>query len=222
MAILTGAYVILGGYLATAINDFIQGIIMLVGIAAVVMCTLNNQGGFMEAINRLSQIPSESAATQNQLGAYASFFGPDPLGLLGVVVLTSLGTWGLPQMVHKFYAIKDEKAIKTGTVVSTLFALVVSGGSYFNGAFGRLYVESPAAAGGYDGIVPAMLGSSMGEDVYKRQVQLRDRHRTRAKAALSSFFMRNLSSSSIPWGMDYGRFRRSGRSGMAPSGLRPG
>ena len=163
MAILTGAYVILGGYLATAINDFIQGIIMLVGIAAVVMCTLNNQGGFMEAINRLSQIPSESAATQNQLGAYASFFGPDPLGLLGVVVLTSLGTWGLPQMVHKFYAIKDEKAIKTGTVVSTLFALVVSGGSYFNGAFGRLYVESPAAAGGYDGIVPAMLGSSMGD-----------------------------------------------------------
>lgn len=163
MAILTGAYVILGGYLATAINDFIQGLIMLFGIAAVVMSVLGGQGGFMAAVNKLSQIPSESAVTQGQLGAYAGFFGPDPLGLLGVVVLTSLGTWGLPQMVHKFYAIKDEKAIKTGTVVSTLFALVVAGGSYFNGAFGRLYVGSPAAVGGYDGIVPAMLSGQLSD-----------------------------------------------------------
>ena len=163
MAVLTALYVILGGYLATAINDFVQGVIMLIGIAAVIAAVLNGQGGFMEAINRLSQIESETAATANQLGAYASFFGPDPLNLLGVVILTSLGTWGLPQMVHKFYAIKDERSIKTGTVISTIFALVVAGGSYFNGAFGRLYVADPASVGGYDGIVPAMLSGQLGD-----------------------------------------------------------
>ena len=37
MAVLTGIYVIAGGYMATAINDFIQGIIMLFGIVAVIV-----------------------------------------------------------------------------------------------------------------------------------------------------------------------------------------
>ena len=139
MAVLTAVYVILGGYMATAINDFIQGIIMLAGIAAVILSVLNGQGGFSAAVGRLAQIPSEVPVTLGQPGAYTSFFGPDPLNLLGVVILTSLGTWGLPQMIHKFYTIRSEKAIATGTVISTLFAVVISGGSYFLGGFGRLF-----------------------------------------------------------------------------------
>ncbi len=161
MAALTCVYVILGGYMATAINDFIQGIIMLFGIIAVIVAVLNGQGGFMEAVFRLSEIPSDVAVTQGQQGAFASFFGPDPLNLLGVVILTSLGTWGLPQMVHKFYAIKDERAVKTGTIISTLFAVVVSGGCYFLGGFGRLFDTEAIrnAEGGviYDAIIPTML-----------------------------------------------------------------
>ena len=76
-------------------------------------------------------------------GSFASLFGPDPWNLLGVVVLTSLGTWGLPQMVGKFYSITDESAIRRGTIISTLFALVVAGGCYFLGGFGRLYEPPP-------------------------------------------------------------------------------
>ena len=71
-------------------------------------------------------------------GAFASFFGPDPFGLLCVVILTSLGTWGLPQMVQKFYAISNEKAVEKGTIISTIFAIVVAGGCYFLGGFGRI------------------------------------------------------------------------------------
>ncbi len=163
MAALTCVYVILGGYMATAINDFVQGIIMLVGIVAVIASVLNGQGGFLQAVFKLSEIPSDIPATMGQQGAFASFFGPDPLNLLGVVILTSLGTWGLPQMVSKFYAIRDEKAVKTGTVISTLFAIVVSGGCYFLGGFARLF-DSDAirnAQGGivYDAIIPTMLSS---------------------------------------------------------------
>lgn len=161
MAILTGVYVILGGYMATAINDFIQGIIMLAGICAVIASVLNGQGGFMEAVRQLAEIPSDNAVTMGQQGAFTSFFGPDPLNLLGVVILTSLGTWGLPQMVQKFYSIKSEKAIATGTVISTVFALVIAGGSYFLGGFGRLFdgPEIYNADGGvvFDSIVPHML-----------------------------------------------------------------
>ena len=156
MAALTGVYVIAGGYMATAINDFIQGIIMLVGICAVIAAVLNSQGGFMAALEGLAQV--SDPAVSDAPGVFASFFGPDPLNLLGVVLLTSLGTWGLPQMVQKFYAIRSEKAIDTGTVISTLFALVVAGGCYFLGGFGRLFGgQVDVASQGYDAIIPTML-----------------------------------------------------------------
>ncbi|MCI8714040.1 MAG: sodium/solute symporter [Ruminococcus sp.] len=164
MAVFTAIYVILGGYMATAINDFIQGIIMLFGIVAVIGAVLSGQGGFIEAIRTMAEIPSDVAVTQGQPGAFTSFFGPDPLNLLGVVILTSLGTWGLPQMVGKFYAIKDEKSIQTGTIISTLFAVVISGGCYFLGGFGRLFdnpaiYNSETGAVIYDSIIPYMLST---------------------------------------------------------------
>ena len=156
MAILTAVYVILGGYKATAMNDFIQGIIMLFGIVAIIVAVLNAQGGFTAAVDKLSLLPSDADPSVN--GGFASWFGPDPWGLLGVVVLTSLGTMGLPQMVGKFYSITDESAIKRGTIISTIFAFIVAGGCYFLGGFGRLY--DPVIVNGkiaFDSIVPAML-----------------------------------------------------------------
>jgi len=163
MAVLTGVYVVLGGNMATAINDFIQGIIMLFGIVAVIVAVLNGQGGFYEAVMKLSEIESDAALTMGQKGVFASFFGPDLPNLIGVVVLTSLGTWGLPQMVHKFYAIKDEKSIKSGTIISTIFAIIVSGGCYFLGGFGRLFdtpaIYSENGAIVYDAIIPSMLST---------------------------------------------------------------
>ena len=136
---------------------------MLFGIVAVIVAVLNGQGGFYQAIVSLSEIESDVALTLGQKGVFASFFGPDLPNLIGVVILTSLGTWGLPQMVHKFYAIKDEKAIRYGTIISTFFAIVVAGGCYFLGGFGRLF-DTPAihAADGsvvYDAIIPTMLSS---------------------------------------------------------------
>lgn len=156
MAVLTGIYVIAGGYMATAINDFIQGIIMIVGIVAVIAAVLKSQGGFLQALDGLGHV-SDPTVSETP-GIFSSFFGPDPAGLLGVVLLTSLGTWGLPQMVQKFYAIKSEKSINKGMIISTVFAVIVAGGSYFLGGFGRLFSsEIDIVSGGYDSIIPTML-----------------------------------------------------------------
>ena len=151
MAVLTGVYVIVGGYMATAINDFIQGIIMLFGIVAVILAVLKDNGGLMEAMRSLAE-------GDNGGWEYASFLGPQPLFLLFVVLLTSLGTWGLPQMVGKFYAIKNEDSIKKGTIISTFFAIIVAGGCYFLGGFGRLY-NVDVASNGFDAVIPEMLST---------------------------------------------------------------
>lgn len=158
LAALTGIYVILGGYMATAVNDLIQGIIMLAGIAAVILVVLNTNGGLSGSLAALGQFTAPNAP--NMASPYTSMFGPDPVSLLGVVILTSLGAWGLPQMVHKFYTIKDDRSIKTGAIVSTIFALVVAGGSYFMGAFGRLFYTMPEGVKPvFDEIVPAMVAT---------------------------------------------------------------
>lgn len=163
MAVLTAAYVILGGYKATAVNDFLQGIIMLVGIIMVVVLVVKNRGGLTSAIENLAETPDLNGNT-NTLN---TLFGPDPINLIGVVILTSLGTMGLPQMATKFYAIKDDAAIKRGAIISTIFAFIVAGGSYFMGGFGHLYVteESITTSGkiSYDSIVPMMLETALPE-----------------------------------------------------------
>jgi SSS family solute:Na+ symporter len=95
MAVLTGIYVIAGGYMATAMNDFIQGIIMLGGIVAVIAAVLKTGGGFMASVATLAKVTEDAASSQP--GVFASFFGPDPLNLLGVIILTSMGTGGCPK-----------------------------------------------------------------------------------------------------------------------------
>ncbi len=146
ISVITGFYVILGGLMSTAVNSFIQGIIMLIGISLVVIFALNLNGGLMESLNLL--------ATKEGTGgwAFASLFGPDPIHLLAVVLLTSFGCWGLPQMIGKFYSIKDEKQIGKGSLISTIFAVIVAGGCYFLGGFGRIFADAKSAT-----IIPEMI-----------------------------------------------------------------
>ncbi|MCL2748038.1 MAG: sodium/solute symporter [Oscillospiraceae bacterium] len=162
MAVLTAIYVVAGGYFATAVNDLIQGIIMLVGMVAVIAVVLGNNGGFLSALTSLGNVAPDANMPVTAPGVFTSMFGPDPLNLLGVVLLTSLGTWGLPQMISKFYAIKSEKTINKGAIISTIFAVVIAGGSYFLGSFGRLYADSilynpDTGAPLYDSIIPKII-----------------------------------------------------------------
>ena len=157
MGILTAIFVVVGGYIATVVNYFIQGMITLCGIVAVIIVVLKDNGGFMTAMDSLARVNDPAVSP----GAYTSFFGPDPITLLGVIILTSFGAWGLPQMVARFYSINSEKQITKGAILSTIFAIFVAGGCYFLGSFGRLYADiiDVNASGDvvFDSIIPTIL-----------------------------------------------------------------
>ncbi len=159
MAVLTAGYLVAGGYLATAISDFVQGIIMLIGVTLVILFVMKNPavGGLSAGMAKLAAIDPKLAGPVGPPGWWP---------LLSLVILTSLGSWALPQMVHKFYAIKDVKAIQRGTVISTLFAVVIAGGAYFIGVFGRLFMEGVpvdpvTGAANFDMIMPQMLNIAL-------------------------------------------------------------
>ena len=104
MAVLTGLYLVMGGYIATVINDFIQGIIMIAGVILMIGYVISapEVGGLSEGVSKLNAIDP----------SLTSLFSSNPRDLFGLIILTSFGVWGLPQMIHKFYTIKDKKSLK--------------------------------------------------------------------------------------------------------------
>lgn len=156
VAVLTAVYLVLGGYVATAYTDFIQGIIMIFGVAAMVIAIVKNPaiGGISAGIEKIKSINPDLVCPW---GAGNWKF------LCTNILLTSFGTWGLPQMVSKYYAIKDEKSIKEATVISTVFAAIIGCGAYFIGSLARLILNNQLPEGGYDAVIPKMLLLGLGD-----------------------------------------------------------
>ena len=151
LALLTALYLFFGGYFATALSDFIQGIIMLIGVVLMVICFMN-----YETVNwNLSTLTSNPNLNWFTFASTNKGLYGNTVSLLSLIFLTSFGVWALPQTIHKYYAIRDGKAIKQGMIVSTLFALVIGFGAYFVGA---LSIFFPSTANlGADYVVPEML-----------------------------------------------------------------
>lgn len=165
IAVLTGIYLILGGYVATAYTDFVQGIIMIFGVFAMVIALVktNAVGGFTHFIDNLKVLPADVQGGADGAQLTSIFGGKSFKFLCYNIMLTSFGTWGLPQMVQKYYAIKDTKSIKQATVISTVFALIIGCGAYFVGSLSRLVLNNQLPEGGVDNVIPQTLLTAFGD-----------------------------------------------------------
>lgn len=166
IACLTAIYLVAGGYVATAYTDLIQGIIMIVGVVCLVAAVLahDSVGGFSGLIQNLGKFESLPNDPNPTTGAQlTSFFGGSSFKFLCFnILLTSFGTWGLPQMIGKFYAIKDTAAIKRGTVISTAFCLIIGCGTYLIGSTSRLILGGELPKDGVDSVIPTVLMQVLG------------------------------------------------------------
>jgi SSS family solute:Na+ symporter len=158
MIAFTGVYLILGGYFAIAVTDFIQGIIMFAGAAVMVAVISGKGGGFFAMISGISEAYSRHIPPEAR---------PSALTIVSLVFMTSFGVWGLPQMTQKFYAIKNERVISKAAIVTTVFALVIGFAAYFTGASSHVFFSPetlPKNEAGkilFDSIVPALLSGQL-------------------------------------------------------------
>ena len=157
MAVLVGIYLFVGGYFANAVSNFIQGIIMLIGV--VVMIILMLKAPEVNGIEGLKKLIDSGYGFFPSGVADSGFWFDTPAAQLTFnLLLTSFGIWAVPQSVQKFFAIRNDRAVLQGSVISTFFALIVGGGAYFNGSFARLfYPEMPADS---SNIIPNILLSN--------------------------------------------------------------
>lgn len=166
IATLTGVYLVAGGYVATSYTDLVQGIIMLVGVVCLVVAVLSHDNvggisGLIENLGNFQSLPNDpNPTTGSQL---TNIFGGSSFKFLCFnIMLTSFGTWGLPQMIGKFYAIKDTAAIKRGTIISTIFCIVIGCGAYLIGSTSRLILGGQLPEGGIDSVIPTLLMEVLG------------------------------------------------------------
>ena len=161
IAVLTAVYLVAGGYIATSYTDLVQGVIMIVGVIMLVITVLRHEavggiGGLMENLRNFESLPGDpNPVTGSQL---TNIFGGSSFRFLCFnIMLTSFGTWGLPQMIGKFYAIKNTAAIKRGTIISTFFCVVIGCGAYLIGSTSRLILGGQLPEGGIDAVIPTLL-----------------------------------------------------------------
>ena len=166
IACLTAIYLVAGGYVATAYTDLVQGIIMLIGVVCLVVAVLSHDAvggisGLIQNLGSFESLPGDPNPTSGS--QLTDIFGGSSFKFLCFnILLTSFGTWGLPQMIGKFYAIKDTAAIKRGTVISTIFCIVIGCGAYLIGSTSRLILGGTLPEGGIDAVIPAVLMEVLG------------------------------------------------------------
>lgn len=155
LAVLTAIYLFFGGYFATALSDFIQGIIMIIGVVVMVILFMNHPSVNWDISSLVNDVTKTWFTFSNPADTTAGIYGPT-VTLISLILLTSLGVWGLPQTVHKYYAIRDKKAITQGTIVSTIFALLIGFAAYFIGALSTKFAGQ-IEMGNPDNIIPQMI-----------------------------------------------------------------
>lgn len=141
MGVFTGVYMVMGGYRSMAMMDVVFGLIMTAGVAALLYFTLRAGGGLNEIVSNLREVDPALAGPVGPPGA---------LPLFSLVFLTSVAPFAMPQLLIKFYAVRDRRAVRVGTITSTVFALLITGVAYFTGSLTRILLDPGIAPAAFD------------------------------------------------------------------------
>ncbi len=144
-------YTLLGGFLAESASDFMQGIVMIVALVAVVGCGIVNAGGFGAVIENSKDIPgfldffNIADPTLNEAGEQIAVNGVPQFGAAkeyGILTILSMMAWGLgyfgmPQVLLRFMAIRDEKELPRSRRIAMVWVVISLAVAVFIGIMGR-------------------------------------------------------------------------------------
>ncbi len=132
MGIFTTIYIVMGGYKSMTLIDTIFGVVMTVGVITLLFFTVKQGGGFVNITEKLSSIHPKLTEIIGPPGWWPLF---------SLVFLTSIAPFAMPQLIQKFYAVRDRKAIRFGMYASTIFAILVGCIAYYLGSTTRFFLS---------------------------------------------------------------------------------
>ena len=121
-------YTTLGGFLAASTTDFIQSIIMTIALFAIVGFCISDSGSL-----------SASLSSAGAIKGYFNWTGAD--GSYGALPIAStlawgLGYFGMPHILLRFMAIKDDKKLKTSRRIASVWVVISMAIAIFIGVIG--------------------------------------------------------------------------------------
>lgn len=126
------AYTVIGGFLAVAWTDFVQGLLMLgalIVVPTVALIELSNSGGLSTSLNARPELI-------------------DPLHGVSLIGALSLLSWGLgyfgqPHILVRFMAIERVERLTRARHIALGWMLICLIGATATGLVGALYVDAP-------------------------------------------------------------------------------
>lgn len=131
-------YTFLGGYLAVAYTDFVQAIVMLIGMLWILIATLMAVGGFSQGNQRIGELDSTLLTMWGQGLAFEGQWGI----VIGALLIFSIGYMGWPHVVVSHMAMKRPSVARTAGAYSMVFNLLFIPGPYLIGLFALLLVPT--------------------------------------------------------------------------------
>lgn len=149
VSMLVGCIVVLiytgaGGYLAVAYTDFVQSILMVIGLAILIPVCISAAGGIAGMNESLYAI---NAGLPTMWGEDFCLKGA-PLMIAGIALVYFIGYMGQPHLVIKTVAIRDEKSIRLVPLIGGIFGFFLSFGVYILGMAGRVIYPDPSVLPG--------------------------------------------------------------------------
>jgi SSS family solute:Na+ symporter len=155
--IITMLYLNIGGAHGTITTDIVESIIMLAGVAAIFIAGMTKVGGIDGLVTGLQNIAISQGKPAD---VYTTFPGAGGFGIIGYILVTAFGVWGMPQMISRYFTVNKKKDIRGGLLISVLWALLVALLAWWNGAIGRvLQVEGAVGAAPPAEIIPALVNA---------------------------------------------------------------
>jgi SSS family solute:Na+ symporter/sodium/proline symporter len=156
MGLFTTIYMVMGGYKSMAMIDMIFGMIMTIGVIILVIYTIHAGNGLGTITATLKNI---------EPGLTSPIGPPGWWPLFSLIVLTSVPPFAMPQLIQKFYAIRDRRSVRTGMFASTFFALLIGVIAYFMGSTTRVFLNPADTPGAFfenglpnvDALMPELL-----------------------------------------------------------------
>ena len=173
-ALIVAVYVVYGGLIAVMYTDAFQGLIMLVGMSALLVLTyvyLGGVGAAHRALDAMTSLVPANLATQGHLGwtSMPALGSPIWFTLVTTLVLgVGIGVLAQPQLVVRFMCAKNDRTLNRAVAVGGPFLLMMTGVAFTVGALTNVWFQQTsgqiavtAAGGNVDAIIPLFINQAM-------------------------------------------------------------
>ncbi len=140
-ALIVIGYTMTGGFLAASLTDLVQSIIMTIALIVVLVFGISQAGGWAAVVSNAEQLSGHLSLLRSHIPDARNFWAPGTSGSYSVLTIVStlawgLGYFGMPHILLRFMAIRDEKKLKLSRRIASVWVVIAMGAAILIGIIG--------------------------------------------------------------------------------------